>query len=173
MWNTKRVIWRSIIKFKIHKVIGVHKGGQDKKEYNLGTIIKIPIKEFWKSIKNSFEINSKKILFPRIRYYPTPVGLEKLEIIMAQTKCIIKILKTDGNQGTGFFAYIPVNKKNPVLITCNNTLNENCISLNNEIKFTINNNKMEKMTKIDKNRKTYINQKFDITFIEITENDKY
>ena len=153
-----------LINLNNHKVIGVHKGSHDKREYNLGSNIKIPIKEFLESIKNSFEVISKKII------YPQPVTREKLGIIMAQmANCVIKILKGD-KKGTGFLAFIPVNdKKMPVLITCNHILDEKDISLNQIIKFTIN-NKIVKII-IDKNRKCYTNKIYDVTIIEIKGNE--
>lgn len=48
-----------IIKLTNHKVLGVHKGAQDNKNYNLGTFIKDPINDFYQKMEN---INNKKCL---------------------------------------------------------------------------------------------------------------
>ena len=41
------------------KIIGIHKGSKSEKNYNLGTLIKIPIKEFNKKNRNN---NTKNVM---------------------------------------------------------------------------------------------------------------
>ena len=170
-----------LINVSSHKVIGVHKGVQDKKEYNLGSIIKIPIKEFLGSIKYSFpEKNEFQNFIPSSmnksqKFIPSPVAQDQLEMIIMQMKnCVVKIYKKNGCRATGFFANIPVNdkKKIPVLITCNHFMYENDISLGKEINFSKDDDKINYKIKIDKNRKTYTSKVYDLTFIEIKESDK-
>ena len=52
-----------IVKLDNFKVIGIHKGSSKKDYYNAGTLIKVPIKEFWKkyeNVKENFNENKKK-----------------------------------------------------------------------------------------------------------------
>ena len=70
---------------------------------------------------------------------PTPVDLEGTKLILSQMEnCICKIVKDDGQKGTGFFSKIPFpDEKNllNVLITNNHVLNENDIKNDKIIKF--------------------------------------
>ena len=60
-----------------------------------------------------------------------------------------------------------------VLITTYRTINEKSFIDNNEIKLSLNNDKIKKTIKIDKNRKIYMNKEYDTTIIEINpEKDK-
>ena len=52
-----------LVKLDNFKVIGIHKGSpKNKNEYNVGTLIKVPLQEFWKKYENFKEIldNNKK-----------------------------------------------------------------------------------------------------------------
>ena len=45
-----------LVKLDNFKVIGIHKGSpKNKNEYNVGSLIKVPLKEFWKKYENSKE----------------------------------------------------------------------------------------------------------------------
>ena len=101
---------------------------------------------------------------------PEPVSLRGTETILNQMdNCVCKIY--NNCEGTGFFAKIPYNSKLlPVLITNNHILNQNDISKNNSIILYLNNDKKEKILKLDDNRLKYTNEKLDITIIEIKEN---
>ena len=76
----------------------------------------------------------------------------------------------------GFFCLIPFPDKAHlihVLITTYRTINEKSFIDNNEIKLSLNNDKIKKTIKIDKNRKIYMNKEYDTTIIEINpEKDK-
>ena len=76
----------------------------------------------------------------------------------------------------GFFCLIPFPDKDHlihVLITTYRTINEKSFIDNNEIKLSLNNDKIKKTIKIDKNRKIYMNKEYDTTIIEINpEKDK-
>ena len=82
---------------------------------------------------------------------------------------ICKIIKCDGEKGTGFFCRIPYNSYNllPVLIINNHVLNEDDIQNNKKIEFTINDDRKSRSIKIDKNRIKYTNEELDTTIIEI------
>ena len=70
----------------------------------------------------------------------------------------------------GFFCMFPYPDKShfiPVLVCVHRSLNENNLILNSEIELTLENDKKKKIIKLDKNRKVYINQKLDVTVIEI------
>ena len=101
---------------------------------------------------------------------PEPVSLIGTEKILNQmNNCVCRIY--NNSEGTGFFTKIPYNSKLlPVLITNNHVLDKNDISKNNIITIYLNNDKKEKILKIDDNRLKYTNTKLDITMIEIKEN---
>ena len=115
---------------------------------------------------------------------PSPVDLEGTKVILSQMEnCICKIVKDDGQKGTGFFCRIPFpDKKNllNVLITNNHVLNENDIENDNIIKFKFYNKEKkkeeEKEIRIDNSRKKYTIKKekegIDITIIEIIQKDE-
>ena len=110
------------------------------------------------------------ILEKHIEKSPIPVSIEGVEQILFQMKnSVCKIIKCDGDKGTGFFCRIPYNNFNllPVLITNNHVLNEDDIQNNKKIEFTINDDKKCRSIKIDKNRIKYTNEELDVTFIEI------
>ena len=106
---------------------------------------------------------------------PSSVSVKGTETILFQMKnCVCKIIKEDGEKGTGFFSKIKVNKKQeilPVLITNNHVLDSKGISNKKIIPFIFNENKEVRKIEIDEKRKTYTNKILDITFIEIKPND--
>ena len=88
-------------------------------------------------------------------------------------KSICKIKSENNTDGVGFLCIIPFPKRFnlfTVLITNNNILNKNDIS--NGKKIIISNDIIQKTILIDDSRKTYTNEIYDVTFIEILENDK-
>ena len=117
-----------------------------------------------------------------IEEQPTPVDLEGTKVILSQMEnCICKIVRDDGQKGTGFFCTIPFpDQKNllNVLITNNHVLNEKDIENDNIIKFIMYNKEKnieeEKEIRIDNSRKklTIKNDKegIDISIIEIKPN---
>ena len=105
---------------------------------------------------------------------PKAVPLEHLDILKEKAKtCICKIECTDGGHGTGFFCNI-INDWNimKVLITNNHILNKEDLSLGKKLKFSINNDEIAYEREIDETRKIYTNEEYDITIIEIKQNDK-
>lgn len=70
----------------------------------------------------------------------------------------------------GFFCLVPYPDKDHlihVLITTYRTINEKSLNDKKEIKLTLNNDKVKKTIKIDKNRKVYISKELDTVIIEI------
>jgi len=59
-----------------------------------------------------------------------------------------------------------------VLITNNHILNKEDLSLGKKLKFSINNDEIAYEREIDETRKIYTNEEYDITIIEIKQNDK-
>ena len=106
---------------------------------------------------------------------PDQVPINMLKIIIEQSEnSICKIKCNDGGNGTGFFCKIPFPDKFhqlPVLMTNNHVISENDIIKDNKIKFTMNNDKLRFEIIIDKLRKIYSNEDYDVTIIEIKEND--
>ena len=88
---------------------------------------------------------------------------------------VCKITCSDGKStGTGFFCKIPFPdnyKFLPVLITNNHILNENDLTKDNRINFTLNNNKLSYSIFIDDSRKVDTSDKYDVTIIELREKD--
>ena len=82
---------------------------------------------------------------------------------------ICKIDCNDSEYGTGFFCFIPYewNSCIKILITNNHVLNKNDISFGKKIKFSLNNEKIHYEIELDKSRKIYTNEDYDITIIEI------
>ena len=82
---------------------------------------------------------------------------------------ICKIIREQGQKGTGFFCYIPIPNDDllPVLITNHHVLNEKDIENKKIIKITLNNDNKYLNITIDKSRKKYTNVNLDITIIEI------
>ena len=96
--------------------------------------------------------------------------LEKINEQMKKSSC--KIENEKGN-GSGFFCLIPFpDKANrlPVLMTNNHVLPKEDIMKDKIINICMNNHKFS--IYIDESRKTYTNEKYDITIIEINIKDK-
>ena len=92
-------------------------------------------------------------------------------IVQQMERGICKI-KIGIEQGTGFFCKIPFpNKENmlPVFITNNHIINKELF--NEKIQIKIKEEKNKKYINLNKNRKKYTNEKYDITIIEIIEED--
>ena len=102
-----------------------------------------------------------------------PVSIEKSKIIISQMEnCVCKI-HLGRKKGTGFFAKIPYkNDLLNVLITNNHVLNEEKIAIGNVITISLNNEKITINIEIDETMKRYTNENYDITIIELKENDK-
>ena len=105
-----------------------------------------------------------------IKYYPSPITMEKNKIITKQMeKCICKI-KINNNEGIGFFCEIPhQNQKIYTLITNNNILNEGTIKEHKTINVTLNDEKENINIEINENNNIYINTEYNITIIEINQ----
>ena len=108
--------------------------------------------------------------------YPTPISYDKTKIILKQMKnSVCKVCKNDGSKGTGFFCKIPINnyKLLPVFITNNHIINKNDLNKGNNIVLQFNagqdNNNIKLLS--TKNKYIYTNNEYDITIIEIDEND--
>ena len=105
---------------------------------------------------------------------PTSTSISSLKTIIEQTeKCICKIKCNDGGHGTGFFCIIYLDDWNFVrtLITNYHVLNNNDISKEKKIEFSMNDDKENFKLEIDETRKIFTNEIYDITIIEINEND--
>ena len=93
-------------------------------------------------------------------YISDSIFFESLPYITEQMKhSVCKILKTNGNSGTGFLCKIPYpNPSNllPVLITCYHVLDEDDIKIGKKIEMKFNNDATTKSILIDKERKVYV-----------------
>ena len=105
---------------------------------------------------------------------PKSIPLEALDFLISKAKTnICKIECSDGGHGTGFFCNIPTGWNSlKVLMTNNHVLNKDDISIDKKIKFSLNNDKIFYEIQIDEARKIYTNDKYDITILEIKQNDK-
>ena len=106
---------------------------------------------------------------------PRSIPANQMEILLNLLKTnICKIYCNEGSHGTGFFCNIEIgwNKNMKVLMTNNHVLNLNAIKPGQTVKFSINNDKKYYKISIDKSRRTYTNESYDITIIEIKEEDE-
>ena len=102
--------------------------------------------------------------------YPKPITLESTEKIIKQMKNnICKIHLKEGSKGTGFFCKIRYNNESLlVLMTNNHVIDKETLEKEENLLISINN----KQKNIElKNRNKYTNVKFDVTIIEIKNND--
>ena len=106
---------------------------------------------------------------------PQPISLESTENIINQMKNnICKIIIRENINGTGFFCKIPILDNNillPVLITNNHLITKEILETEKIIKILLNNDEEKKVIRIE-NRIKYTNEEYDITIIEIKEEDK-
>ena len=106
---------------------------------------------------------------------PSSIPYEVLKALIPKMETqICKIECNNGGFGTGFFCNIPKgwDQTLKTLITNNHVLNKDDILIGKKIKFSLNNEKTFYEIEIDKSRKIYTNEKYDITIIEIKEYDK-
>ena len=89
-------------------------------------------------------------------------------------RSLCKIICKNMGYGTGFLCNFKYTYSNiiPLLITNNNILEKDDIDLGKTIAFFIGNEKKKHKIKIGDSRKKYINDKYNITIIEIKETDK-
>ena len=100
-----------------------------------------------------------------------PVNLSSTEKILDQMKnCICKI-KIDNMECTGFFCKIPDINMN-CLMTSNQLINEEYINENKEITLLLNEDKEQLIIDLEIKRIKYFNKEYDITIIELKEEDK-
>jgi len=120
--------------------------------------------------------NKEKILID----CPNVISYEcSKKIIEQMEKNICKItIETETeqkSQGTGFFCKIPFPNKNnmlPVFITNNHNINEDILNQENKkIQLDIKEEENIKEIILNENRKKYTNEEYDITIIEIKEED--
>ena len=113
-----------------------------------------------------------------IKSSPESVTLKGTEEIVDQMKNSVCKIYNNGN-GTGFFTKIPYESKLlPVLITNSHVIKKEDILNNKIISLCLNNGKITKKMKLDRNRLIYTNTQLDVTIIEIIEkkdnfNNKY
>ena len=166
-----------IINTSNFQIIGIHKGGAEGNNYNIGILLKEPVENFRnkkESLKQQNSIQNIKI-GKELDNLPKAIPLKAIDILVDLARnSICKIYCEDGAHGCGFFCNIPNGWNNyvKVLMTNNNVLNKNDILPNKTIKFSIDNDKQLYSILIDNMRRTYTNQNYDITFIEIKEDDK-
>ena len=107
----------------------------------------------------------------KIPNYPLPVFYEVTEKILEQMKKSICKLKTDGKKGTGFFTKIKIDDKLiPVFITNHHVIDKKYLEVNDKIALNIHAIPNEQRAISIKNKVKYLNDKYDVTIIEIKEN---
>ena len=99
-----------------------------------------------------------------------PVNMASTEKILHQMKnCICKI-KIGNINATGFFCKVPIINMN-FLMTNYHVINENYAKENKEISILLNDNKEAKIIDLTIKREKYFSKEYDITLIELREND--
>lgn len=110
----------------------------------------------------------------QIKYSHKPLTGNELKKIMDQMNKYICKIKTNSEIGTGFFCHIPLaDKIIPVLITSNHLINQNYLEKEKTINIILKDEKGSKFIKItiDNKRKRFSNPNYDITILEILEED--
>ena len=107
--------------------------------------------------------------------YPKSMDLEEIGKAVNQMKKSICKIKIGEGSGTGFFCNIPLDNANliTVLITNNHILEQKNIAPGKKIEISLINHKDEINYNIyiNEQRKTYTNKDYDVTIIEIKQND--
>ena len=99
-----------------------------------------------------------------------PVNMASTEKILHQMKhCVCKI-KIGNISATGFFCKVPIINMN-FLMTNYHVINENYMKENKEISILLNDNKEAKIIDLTIKREKYFSKEYDITLIELREND--
>ena len=102
-------------------------------------------------------------------------NLEAMKIKIRQMEKSVCKIECQDYHGTGFFCQIQNNKEwnsiLRVLMTNNHILERKDIKPGKKIKFSINNGNSEFEILIDESRKVYTNEYYDVTIIEIKQND--
>ena len=102
-----------------------------------------------------------------------PVNIDSTSKILEQLrKCICKI-KLKGEYGTGFFCKIPFGKETmKVLMTNEHVLKEKNLKENKKLNLLLNDEKEVLIINLEIERKSYFNKDYDVTLIELKEEDK-
>jgi len=102
-----------------------------------------------------------------------PVNIEGTEKILKQMmNCIYKI-QIKGTNATGFFCKFSHKKQAiKVLMTNNHVLNENDLKENQKLDLSLNNEKKTITIDLSIERKSYFSKDYDITLIELKDEDK-
>jgi len=109
----------------------------------------------------------------KIKNFPDPVSISGTKTILNQMiNCICKI-KLKGVNGTGFFCAIHLENINQIycLITNNHVLNEDYYRNNTEINLLLNDEEKVVVLNLEKKRKTFFHEKYDIALIEVKKDD--
>ena len=104
--------------------------------------------------------------------YPNIISYDCLKKIIEQMERNICKVNIGEEQGTGFFCKIPFPNQDkilPVIITNNHVINRDALN-KDKIELGIKNEETMKVIKLN-NRMKYINEEYDITIIEIKEED--
>jgi V8-like Glu-specific endopeptidase len=109
----------------------------------------------------------------KIKNFPDPVSISGTKTILNQMiNCICKI-KLKGVNGTGFFCAIHLENINQIycLITNNHVLNEDYYRNNTKINLLLNDEEKVVVLNLEKKRKTFFHEKYDIALIEVKKDD--
>ena len=107
-----------------------------------------------------------------IKNSPAPIDIEGTKVILKQMmNCICKI-KINQLHGTGFFCKIPFkNNSINVLMTNYHIINDKYYKSSKELNLLLNDDSQVKTINLEIDRETYFNKDYDITIIELKEND--
>ena len=108
----------------------------------------------------------------KIKNSPDYVSISGTQTILSQMKNSICKIKINNTNGTGFFCKIPYeNKTMNVLMTNYHILDEKYYNQNDSINLFINDEEEVKIINLKTKRITYFNKLYDLTLIELKEND--
>ena len=108
----------------------------------------------------------------KIKNSPDYVSISGTQTILSQMKNSICKIKINNTNGTGFFCKIPYeNKEMNVLMTNYHILDEKYYNQNGSLNLFINDEEEVKIINLKTKRITYFNKLYDLTLIELKEND--
>jgi len=102
---------------------------------------------------------------------PQPLNMNQHKKILTQMSNSVCRIAIENKTGTGFLCFIPfpkIENSLKVLITCNHVFND--IEIGNKIKVIFDNGKQKEII-IDESRRVYTRKEYDITIIELKENE--
>ena len=164
-----------ILKLDSNKIIGIHKEGEAEKNFNKGSFLSFPIKEFIEQKCSIKKYNNNNNVNSNINF-----GISQNDELIIQNQAKKSVCKIENKKdigtmiSTGFLCMIPLNsgKKIPTLMLYNSQINENLIKNQEKIKISFDNDSTSIEMQLSKDRVISNYNNSDASVIEIKDYDK-